>query len=124
MSAVAPLIFVLSVSLIRELIEDLQRAKLDKEQNSEFVEVFRNGKWINSVSGDLKIGEIVSVRKDNTFPADLILVDSCLKGGFCFVETGSLDGEKSLKIRESPIFTKGKFNLDVINEEKNITFFY
>ena len=122
MSAVAPLIFVLSVSLIRELIEDLQRAKLDKEQNSEFVEVFRNGKWINSVSGDLKIGEIVSVRKDSTFPADLILVDSCLKGGFCFVETGSLDGEKSLKIRESPIFTKGKFNLDVINEEKNNNF--
>ena len=122
MSAVAPLIVVLSVSLIRELIEDLQRAKLDKEQNSEFVEVFRNGKWINSVSGDLKIGEIVSVRKNNSFPADLILIDSCLKGGICYVETGSLDGEKSLKVRESPIFTKGKFNLDVINEEKNNNF--
>ena len=118
-SSIIPLIIVLSVSIIRELIEDLQRKKLDKKQNSEFVEVFRNGKWVYCISGDLKIGEIVSVRKNHCFPADLILVDSCLKNGICYIETASLDGEKSLKIKESPILTKGNFNLDFLNEKKN-----
>ena len=119
-SAIAPLIIVLSVSLIREGIEDYQRGKLDKEQNSEAVEVFREGKWINTVSGNIIIGEIVSVRKNGTFPADLCLIDSSLNGGICFIETGTLDGEKTLKIKESPNFTKGKFNLDEISHNFNI----
>ena len=34
-SAVIPILFVLSVSVIREGLEDCSRAKLDKEQNSE-----------------------------------------------------------------------------------------
>ena len=38
-TAVVPIVIVLSVSLIREGIEDCARAKLDKEQNSEPAEV-------------------------------------------------------------------------------------
>ena len=39
-TAVVPLVFVLSVSIIREGIEDYSRAKLDKQQNNEKTTVY------------------------------------------------------------------------------------
>ena len=110
LTALVPIIFVLSVSLIREAIEDCNRAKLDRQQNNEPTMVFHNKKWENTVSGNLEIGELVLVHQDLTFPADLILIDSELNEGICFIETGSLDGEKTLKQRDSPKETAGKLN--------------
>ena len=118
-SAIIPLIFVLTVSLIREGYEDLQRAKIDKEQNCEICEVYKNGKWVKIKSGDLKMGEIISVKKDSTFPADLVLLDSDLPNGICYIETGTLDGEKNLKLKASPNFTQGKFNLNKNDKIQN-----
>ena len=114
-SAVIPILIVLSVSVIREGLEDCSRAKLDKEQNSELTSTYTDGKWENTTSGKLKIGELVEVLQDEAFPADLILLDSELPEGICYIETGTLDGEKSLKQKEAPKETKGKFNED---EEK------
>ena len=114
-TAIAPLVFVLAVSLIREAVEDLKRRKLDNEQNSNEVETYINGKWMKIQSGSLQMGEIVRVKKDGVFPSDLLLIDSNLKDGVCFIETGTLDGEKTLKIKNAPNFTKGKFS-SIINE--------
>ena len=109
-TALVPIIFVLSVSLIREAIEDCNRASLDRQQNNEPSKVYHNKKWEKTISGNLEIGELVLVEKDLTFPADLILLDSELNDGICFIETGSLDGEKTLKQRDSPKETAGKLN--------------
>ena len=72
-SAVIPIVVVLSVSVIREGIEDCARAKLDKEQNDELSSFYSSGKWENTTSGQLRIGEIVEVLQEEAFPADLIL---------------------------------------------------
>ena len=100
-SAVIPIVIVLSVSVIREGIEDCARAKLDKEQNNEVSSFYSNGAWENTTSGQLNIGEVVEVLQEETFPADLILLDSELPEGLCYIETGTLDGEKTLKQKES-----------------------
>ena len=42
-SVVAPIVIVLSVSIIHEGIEDYARAKLDKEQNSEPISSYIDG---------------------------------------------------------------------------------
>ena len=117
-TAVIPLVIVLSVSIIREGIEDYSRATLDKQQNNEETIVYREGFWEKSTSGTLYVGEIVAVLQDETFPADLILLDSELPGGICFIETGTLDGEKTLKQKEAPRETKEKFkeNNEKINK--------
>ena len=109
-TAVVPLVFVLSVSIIREGIEDYARSVLDKQQNNEETTAYRNGTWEKTTSGTLYVGEIVEVLQDSTFPADLILLDSELPGGICFIETGTLDGEKTLKQKEAPRETREKFN--------------
>ena len=118
-TALVPIVIVLSVSLIREAIEDCSRAKLDKQQNNEPTEVYVDEQWEQSQSGKLHMGEIVSVKQDDSFPADLILIDSDLPEGICFIETGTLDGEKTLKLKESPTQTAGKFNK---NGEKHGSF--
>ena len=117
-TAIAPIVFVFSVSLIREAIEDYQRGKLDKEQNSDLITTYRNNKWVTVKSGELSLGEIIQVKKDGIFPADLLLIDSNLNDGICYIETGSLDGEKTLKIKYSSSFTKSKF----IQKEEKIKF--
>ena len=109
-TALAPIIFVFSVSLLREAVEDFQRGKLDKEQNSDLITTLRNNQWVQVKSGELLLGEIIQVKNNGIFPADLLLIDSHLNDGICYIETGSLDGEKTLKIRYSPTFTKGKFS--------------
>ena len=109
-TALAPIIFVLCVSLIREGVEDCKRRKLDKMQNSVKCKVYRNNLWEDTQSGYLQIGEIVLVEQNDTFPADLVLLDSPLPEGICFIETGSLDGEKTLKQKNSNPRTIGKFN--------------
>ena len=109
-TAVVPLVFVLSVSIIREGIEDYSRAKLDRQQNNEEVTVYRDNEWKKTTSGTLYVGEIVEVLQEGTFPADIIVLDSELPGGVCFIETGTLDGEKTLKQKESPRETREKFN--------------
>ena len=117
-TAVVPLVIVLSVSIIREGIEDYARAKLDNQQNNEETTAYRYGHWEKTTSGTLYVGEIVEVLQDSTFPADLILLDSELPGGICFIETGTLDGEKTLKQKEAPSETKDKFkeNSEKINK--------
>ena len=110
-TAMIPIIIVLAVSLIREAIEDCNRARLDREQNNEPTDVYLNGNWVNTISGKLNMGELVLVKQDDTFPADLILIDSELNDGICFIETGTLDGEKTLKQKEAPPKLAGKFNI-------------
>ena len=107
-TAILPLIIVLAVSLIREAIEDCQRASLDRQQNNEPSLSYINNKWTETISGELNIGDLVLVAQDQTFPADLILLDSKLNDGLCFIETATLDGEKTLKQKESPKEMAGK----------------
>ena len=114
-TAIIPLVFVLTVSLIREAMEDCSRMRLDRKQNNELTMVYRNNIWEQTISGDLQIGELVLVTQDQTFPADLILIDSGLNDGICYIETATLDGEKTLKQKESPKELAGKFN-DINND--------
>ncbi len=53
-------------------------------------------------SDQLVVGDIVKVEDEDTFAADLILLSSSHEGGFTFIQTSSLDGEKNLKKRQKP----------------------
>lgn len=109
-TAIAPIAFVLTVSLIREAMEDFSRAKYDKLMNKELALVFRNDSWKEVQSGNLNIGELVLVQEDKSFPSDLILLDSNLSNGLCYIETATLDGEKTLKLKKAENSTAGYFN--------------
>ena len=120
-TAILPLVIVLAVSILREGIEDCKRGSLDRQQNNEPTISYRNNTWTETISGELEIGELVLVAQDQTFPADLILIDSKLNDGLCFIETATLDGEKTLKQKESPKELAGKFDSDKDMPIENFT---
>ena len=106
-TAIIPLIFVLGLGLVREIIEDLRRYHYDNLNNKEEVIVFRNNKFIKSISKTLRHGEVIIIYENSIIPADIILIDSRFNDGRCYVETSSLDGEKNLKLKVANKYTQG-----------------
>lgn len=47
------------------------------------------------------VGDIIMIKKDEPFPADLVMLCSSNKEGSCYIMTSSLDGEKNLKPKYS-----------------------
>lgn len=58
----------------------------------------------------LRVGDIVEVKKDEFFPADLILLSSSYDEAICYVETMNLDGETNLKMKQAMEVTSNLHN--------------
>ena len=97
LTAIFPLIFVLFVSMVRELIEDLSRMKYDNINNKMNVFIFKNKKFQQFQSSQINVGDIILIKDNNEIPCDIIILDSNTYDGICYVETSTLDGEKTLK---------------------------
>nr|XP_015216248.1 PREDICTED: probable phospholipid-transporting ATPase IF isoform X3 [Lepisosteus oculatus] len=92
-----PLFFVITVTAIKQGYEDWLRHKADNEVNGAPVYVVRSGGLVQTRSKNIRVGDIVQVAKDETFPADLVLLSSDRLEGTCHITTASLDGETNLK---------------------------
>ena len=97
-STAAPFAFVLLLNMVRELFEDSARHKADKEVNDRLVEVIRPSGSTESVPWrSLVLGDLVWVKSNNEFPADLVLISSSGDQGMCYIDTCNLDGTISEK---------------------------
>ncbi|XP_059371653.1 phospholipid-transporting ATPase IG-like isoform X4 [Carassius carassius] len=92
-----PLFFVITVTAIKQGYEDCLRHKADNEVNKYLVTVLEDGRSVKKESEKIKVGDVVEVVEDETFPCDLILLESSREDGTCFVTTASLDGESNHK---------------------------
>uniref|UniRef100_A0A8C4IUX2 Phospholipid-transporting ATPase n=1 Tax=Dicentrarchus labrax TaxID=13489 RepID=A0A8C4IUX2_DICLA len=92
-----PLFFVITVTAIKQGYEDWLRHKADNSVNQCPVHVVQHGKVVRKQSRKLRVGDVVLVKEDETFPCDLILLSTSRDDGTCYVTTASLDGESSHK---------------------------
>ncbi|XP_069603132.1 phospholipid-transporting ATPase IG isoform X3 [Ranitomeya imitator] len=102
-----PLFFVITVTAIKQGYEDWLRHRADNEVNKSTVYIIENSKRVKKESEKIKVGDIVEVMDNETFPCDLILLSSSCGDGTCTVTTASLDGESNFKtyyaVRETSI---------------------
>lgn len=95
----APLAFVLIVTLTKEAYDDWKRNQRDWEANSQrFTRLTRDG-TVEIAAADIKVGDYIVLHKDQRVPADMILVRTSERNGACFIRTDQLDGETDWKLR-------------------------
>ena len=107
-----PLLFLMTVSMIKDYFEDRRRRKSDNSENQSEAILIGPQDAENESKSELnvseipwhavKTGQLVKVKKNQFFPADIILLASSAPKNMCYVETKGLDGETNLKHKIAP----------------------
>ncbi|CRH02656.1 phospholipid-transporting ATPase, putative [Plasmodium relictum] len=97
---VAPLIFIILISLINEVVDDLKRFIKDLENNNEvYYTLVQNGNLERIYSKDIKVGDIILIKSKQKVPADCILLKNLNK-----------NEEYTFKNEEKKLFCNIKLN--------------
>lgn len=92
-----PLIIILIVSGVKDLFEDLKRKRSDNQENNREILFLEHGEFKPIVWEKIRVGNIVKIRENEFFPADILLLSSSDAKNICYIETKNLDGETNLK---------------------------
>ena len=108
---VFPLIFVLTISFAKEMFDEFNRWRRDKELNEQRYHRITETGPVPILSQDIKVGMVISVNAGERVPADLILLKTSDDIGSAFIKTTQLDGETDWKLRRSIPFTQSSSNI-------------
>ncbi|XP_024917280.1 phospholipid-transporting ATPase ID isoform X2 [Cynoglossus semilaevis] len=124
-TTIVPLALVLSITAVKDAMDDYFRHKSDNHVNNRQSQVLIRGllqseKWMN-----VRVGDIIKLENNQFVAADLLLLSSSEPHGLCYIETAELDGETNMKVRQSVSVTSelgdnlSSFDGEVVCEPPN-----
>lgn len=141
-TTIVPLLFFITLSMSKEGYDDYRRYKLDKLENNRYVQTLHSYKpsddrylpsmphrWLETKWRNIRVGDIVKLERNDSVPADIILLYSDGPRGIAYVETMALDGETNLKSKQAlPMISEqcdtieklGVFRAQVVVEDPNM----
>lgn len=126
-STLVPLMAFVTIAMAKEGFDDYRRHLLDRVENRNTIEVLHvDGlssmdpvgiadstapdeviSWTKVKWAEVKVGDVVRLRRNDAVPADLVLLYSDSPNSMAYIDTAALDGESNLKARKaSPILQK------------------
>ncbi|ESO08153.1 hypothetical protein HELRODRAFT_75635 [Helobdella robusta] len=111
LTTIIPLIAVLTISAIKDAVDDWV--------------INNRSTWVLSSGGKLVeerwrrvvVGDIIKLENNQFVTADLLILSSSEPNSLCYVETAELDGETNLKVRQALAVTgKMESNLEQMSE--------
>ena len=117
-----PLSFVIAVNGLKDIYEDFKRKKTDSLENNSKCEVYDNtsNQFITKKWSLIKLGDIIKVKNNEQFPADIVLLTSSDENGICYVETKNIDGETNLKFQEANENLQNKIKFEILSDMKYV----
>ncbi|CAI9758833.1 unnamed protein product [Fraxinus pennsylvanica] len=94
-----PLLFVLTVTAVKDGYEDWRRHRSDKNENNREALVLQFGEFHPKRWKKIQSGEVVKICSDETIPCDMVLLSTSDPSGIAYIQTMNLDGESNLKTR-------------------------
>ncbi|XP_037000446.2 phospholipid-transporting ATPase FetA-like [Artibeus jamaicensis] len=115
-TTVIPLIVVLSITAVKDAMDDLKKHRNDDQVNNRSVLVLMNGrmekkKWMN-----IQVGDIIKLENNQPVTADILLLSSSEPCSLTYIETAELDGETNLKVKQAlSVTSQMEANLNLLS---------
>lgn len=109
-------------------VQELDEVVEMKEENASWSQD-EEAHWSKVQWEQLRVGDIIRLRRDDNVPADIILLHATGPNGIAYIETMALDGETNLKSKQAcPLFVQHCGSLsdlqaceaEVVSEDPNL----
>ena len=97
-----PFSFVVLINGIKDLYEDIKRRKMNNIDNNRICEVYDEckNKFVNKKWEEVKLGDIIKIKKNEIICCDMILLETSESNGICLVEPKNINGESNLYMKQ------------------------
>jgi phospholipid-translocating ATPase len=120
---VAPLAFVIIVTMIKEAYDDIKRWKRDREVNSRMYKRLTKNGLVDIPASEIQVGYIIQIKTNQSVPSDMILLRTTEHAGGSFIRTDQLDGETDWKLRLAVSATQKLDNDSLLFEQEDARIF-